>query len=339
MAPFGTNDPHPETDPVIFALGASKPFGEEICRHLGLGLAPHEERDFEDGEHKTRPLINVRNRDVFVVHGLDGDGQQSANDKLCRLLFFIGTLKDAGAAKVTAVAPYLCYARKERRTKPRDPVTTRYVAQLFEAVGTDRVVALEVHNPAAFQNAFRCATEHLDANALFVRHFQTKIAGAPAAVISPDPGGVKRADLFRQYLERAVGQPVGGGFMEKHRSSGKVTGEIFAGDVAGKAVIIIDDLISTGGTMARTAAACRARGADRIWLAATHGLFAEDAVKALGGAPIDGIVVTDSVAPRPAVASALRGRIEIVSVAPLFAEAIARCHSGGSIVELLGFGD
>src|SRR6187455_2239428 len=140
----------------IFAPAATAEFGEAVSRVLGQPLAAHEERDFEDGEHKIRPLDVVRDADVYVLQSLHGGPRESANDKLCRLLFFIGALRDAGAARVTVVAPYLCYARKDRRTKPHDPVTTRYIAQLFEAVGAEAVVTLEVHNPAAYENAFRC---------------------------------------------------------------------------------------------------------------------------------------------------------------------------------------
>src|SRR5512144_1369650 len=112
---------------MLFALEASRPFGEAVSRVLGIPLSAHEERAFEDGEHKSRPLLNVRGRDVYVVQSLYGDNDQSVNDKLCRLLFFIGALKDASAACVTALVPYLAYARKDQKSKPRDPVTTRYV--------------------------------------------------------------------------------------------------------------------------------------------------------------------------------------------------------------------
>ena len=155
----------------LFVLNSSRTFGEQVSLRLALEPGLHEEREFEDGEHKARPLISVRGKNAFVIQSLYADHQQSGNDKLCRLLFFIGALKDAAAARVTAVVPYLAYARKDRKTKPRDPVTTRYVAALFEAVGTDAVMTLDVHNLAAFQNAFRCRTEHLEANMLFVEHF------------------------------------------------------------------------------------------------------------------------------------------------------------------------
>lgn len=131
----------------LFALESSRPFGERVAEELGIELASHEERDFDDGEHKTRPLESVRGRDVFVLHSLYIDERQSANDKLCRFLFFLGACRDAGAASVTAVAPYLCYARKDRTTKSRDPVTTRYVAQIFESVGVDRMVVMDVQHP------------------------------------------------------------------------------------------------------------------------------------------------------------------------------------------------
>ena len=138
----------------VFAPKSGREFGERVCSHLGIAPCALEERDFEDGEHKTRPLESVRGKDVFVIQSLYGDAGQSVNDKLCRLLFFLGALRDASAERVTAVVPYLCYARKDRRSKSRDPVTTRYFAELFEAMGIDRLVTLDVHNLAAFQNEF-----------------------------------------------------------------------------------------------------------------------------------------------------------------------------------------
>jgi ribose-phosphate pyrophosphokinase len=321
---------------MVFAIGSSVELGHEVCRHLGTDLAPLEERDFEDGEQKIRPLAGVRNRDVYVIHSLDGDQEQSANDKLCRMLFLVGALKDAAAGRVTAVAPYLCYARKDRQTKTRDPVTIRYVAQLFEAVGTDRMVTMEVHNPAAFENAFRCDTEHLDANLALIGYFAPLIGDRPLAVVSPDPGGVKRADIFREDMERALGRPVAGGFMEKHRSMGKVTGTMFAGDVADRDVIVIDDLISTGGTMARVAEACLENRAERVFLAATHGLFAADAGRNLAAAPVEKIVVTNTVGHPLRRHAELGHRLQVIDVAKIFAGAIRRCHDGGSINALLG---
>ena len=172
----------------IFALGATAELGKAIAVSMGDALSPHEEREFEDSEHKSRPLESVEQADVYVVQSLHSGPAESANDKLVRLLFFIGALKDAGAARVTAVVPYLCYARKDRRTKPRDPVTTRYVAAMFEAAGTDAVITIDVHNPTAYENAFRCRTIALTAAPLFVDYVKA-LGEDRLCVVSPDPGG------------------------------------------------------------------------------------------------------------------------------------------------------
>ena len=323
-------------DPLLFALGASRPFGEEVARALGAQLTAHEEREFEDGEHKARPLVNVRGRDVYVIHSLYGDATQSANDKLVRLLFLIGALKDAAAGRVTAIVPYLAYARKDRKSKPRDPVTTRYVAALFEAVGTDCLATLDVHNLAAFQNAFRCRTEHLEAAPLFVAHFAPLLEGAEVAVVAPDAGGIKRAEQFRLRLAAALQRAPTTAFAEKYRSEGVVSGEAFVGDVAGKVAVIVDDVIAAGSTIARTAQACRERGAAHVFAAASHGVFAGAANVALARCPIEKIVVTDSIPATRVTDPAVRAKLAVVGTAGLFAEAIKRMHAGGSLVELSG---
>lgn len=320
----------------MFALEAARDFGAKVAAALGVALAPHEERGFEDGEHKSRPLVNVRGRDVFVVHSLYGDARESANDKLCRLLFFIGALKDAAAARVTALVPYLCYARKDRKSKPRDPVTTRYVAALFEAVGTNRVVTLDVHNLAAYQNAFRCGTDHLEARRLFVDFLAPRVRDAAVTVVSPDVGGVKRADALRETLARALGREVPLAVMEKTRSAGVVSGAALVGDVAGRVALLVDDLISTGTTLARAASACRARGAVRVIAAATHGLFTGDANTRLAEPALDELLVTDSVPSFRLTDPAVRNKLTTLDVGPLFAQATRRIHENGSLVDLLG---
>jgi ribose-phosphate pyrophosphokinase len=270
-----------------------------------------------------------------VIHSLCGEPGMSANDKLVRLLFFIGTLKDASAARVTAVCPYLAYSRKDRRTKPRDPVSSRYIAQLFEAVGTDRVVTLDVHNLAAYQNAFRIPAEHLEARGLFVTWFAAQLRDEAIVVMSPDAGGIKRADAFRESLARALGRPVVAAFMEKRRSGGVVSGEAVVGDVAGRTILIIDDLISSGTTLARAAAACKTLGARRVFAAASHGLFADAAAGVLASPALEKVLVTDSIPSLRLPPALLGSRVEVLDSAPLFAEAIRRLHSGGSLVDLL----
>jgi ribose-phosphate pyrophosphokinase len=320
----------------LFALHGSREFGERVAGHLGVALDDHEERAFEDGEHKARPLVGVRGRDVFVIHSLYGDRDESGNDKLCKLLFFIGALRDASAARVTAVVPYLAYARKDRKTQARDPVTTRYVAALFEAVGVDRVLSIDVHNLAAFQNAFRCPTDHLEARPVFARHFADVLADEPVVVLSPDVGGMKRADAFRQTLADALGRDLELGFMEKKRAGGLVSGETLFAQVESRAVVIIDDLISTGTTMGQAARACLDQGATRVFAAATHGLFIDGAQEVVAAKSLSKTVVTDTVPPFRLDPGLVEQKVVVLSVAPLFADAIKAIHTGGSIVELLG---
>ncbi|WP_201240597.1 ribose-phosphate diphosphokinase [Rhodothalassium salexigens] len=320
----------------MFALDASRVFGAAVAAALGQPLLRHEERRFADGEHKVRPLDPVRGGDVYVLQSLHGGPDLSADDKLCRLLFFLGAVRDAGAARLTAVVPYLAYARKDRRTQARDPVTTRYVAQLFEAVGVDRVVAVEVHNLVAFQNAFRCPVEHLDTRRLFIDALVNQLPGGPLAVASPDPGGVKRAQLFREMLEARTGRAVEPAFMEKRRSGGVVGGTLLTGQVRDATVIVVDDLIASGGTMVRAAEACRAAGATQVFALAAHGLFVGDAAAALTNPALSTTWVTDTVPPFRLEATVLAGHVQVVSAAPLVARAIARLHGDGSIVDLLG---
>jgi ribose-phosphate pyrophosphokinase len=312
----------------LFGLERSRALAERVAAWLAITLSAHEERNFEDGEHKARPLEDVRGRDAFVLHALHGDDAESGNDKLCRLLFFCGALKDAGAARVTAVAPYLCYARKDRRTKLRDPITTRYLGQMFEALGVDRVIAFEVHNLAAFENAFRCPTFHIESAKLIAAHLAPRLGAAPAAAVSPDAGGAKRAEAFRQALEALTGREVGSAYMEKFRSSGVVTGAILAGDVRARTAVIIDDLISTGGTLVRAATACRAAGANRVIAAAAHGLFAGGAPELFASPAIDALIVTDTVPPFRLGPDALR-RLTVLDPSEAIAEAIRACHDGG----------
>lgn len=310
----------------LFALQGSRALAESVAGRLEVPLAPHEERNFEDGEHKTRPLQDVRGHDVFVLHSLHGDGHETGNDKLCRLLFFCGALKDSGAARVTAVTPYHCYARKDRRTKPNDPIITRYVAAMFEAVGVDRVIVVEVHNVAAFENAFRIPTWHIECAPLLAAHFARMLGGAPAVAVSPDAGGAKRTEQFRQALEHATRQDVGSAYMEKYRSSGVVSGTLLAGDVQGKVALIIDDLISTGGTLVRAANACRAAGATKVFAGTAHGLFVGGATELFASPALDGVTVTNTVPPFRVPDDIVARRVTVLDASEAIARAIAACH-------------
>lgn len=316
------------TTPCLFSLDPA--LGGSVATALGVTPAEHEERDFEDGEHKIRPLENVRDRDVFLLCSLYGDARYSVNDRLVRTLFFLGALRDAGASRVTAVLPYLCYARKDMRTKSRDPVSTRYVATLFEAIGVDRVLSMDVHSPAAYENAFRIPAIDLSAGPVLARTLASRLGDGEPVVISPDIGGIKRAEAFRESFEQQFGRSAGSGFMEKYRSAGSVSGDRLQADVTDRVVILVDDMVSTGGTLVRAAIACREQGARRIVAAATHPVFSADAMDLLADSPLEALFVTDTIpVPRAGHDDGWDG-VETVSAAPLLAETIRRLTAGGS---------
>ncbi|GBD42207.1 Ribose-phosphate pyrophosphokinase 2 [bacterium HR39] len=321
--------------PLLFALKRSEELGRAVAEAAGLGLAPHEEREFEDGEHKSRPLTVVRGRDCYVLHSLFGEPGITVNDKLCRLLFFCAALKENGAARVTAITPYICYGRKDRQTKPRDPVTSRYVAQMFEAAGVDRVVTVDVHNLAAYQNAFRIESVELTAKPLFGLHLLARFSGRPLCVVSPDAGGAKRAEALREWLQARTGADVPLAFLEKKRSEGRVSGEAVVGEVRDAVAVVIDDLVSSGTTLARAAQALRREGAAAVVACITHGLFHGEAERRIEEAALDAFYVTDTVPPRLRLpAEVVERHLTVVPIAPLLGEAVRRLHGGGSLTEL-----
>jgi ribose-phosphate pyrophosphokinase len=321
--------------PALFSLHGGRALLERICGHLDVPVAQLEERDFEDGEHKVRPLESVRGRDVYVVESLHGDASRSVDDKLVRVLFALAALRDAGAQRLTVLAPYLCYARKDMRTKPRDPVTTRHVAQLFEASGAQRIVTLDVHNRAAYENAFRIPAEHLTAAPLLVAALVPLVGASEVVVVSPDAGGVKRAERFRQVFERQLGRAVSFAFVEKFRSEGVLRGSKVAGDVQGRCAVIVDDLISSGRTLARGAAVCRELGASRVFAAVTHGVFSAESGTVLSGSALERILLLDTIA-RPLPPGLSSELLLVLDAAPLLAEAIRRLHDDAP---LSGLGD
>lgn len=323
------------SEPRVFALEGTRDYAEAVAERVGVSLSPLEERPFADGEHKVRPLDSVRGADVYVLHSLYTDHVQSVDQKLVRFAFAIATLKDAGAARVTAVAPLLCYTRKDRRTQPRDPVTTRYLARLIESMGADRIVTIDVHNLAAYENAFRIANEHLEATGLFARWFASRLDSTAVTVVSPDAGGMKRAERFRRRLSAVLGRPVRSAFAEKYRALGVVSGDAFIGDVQGAIAIVYDDLIGSGTTMLRAAKAAIAHGALEVHAVATHGLFVGEADQVLADEAIGRVVVADTVPPFRIGAGKTRAKLGVVETAPLVAEAIKRLHADESLVELV----
>ena len=313
----------------IFSLNATLPLGSHLAAELGTTLSAHEERDFEDTEFKVRPLEDVEGERVVVCHTLAGDAHHSAGDKLLRLLTFVGALKDGGAEWVCVVSPYLAFSRKERRTNPGDPITTRYVAAFFETVGTDAIVTADVHSLPAFENAFRCLKIHVEAAPLFADHFARALesAGSPPVVLSPDAGGMKRAQRFAEALGQRLGARVELALMEKSRKGGRVGGEAFAGNVEGRDVLVIDDLISGGTTVARAAEAATRRGAASVHVAATHAVFSAEAAERLRNPALRSIVVTDTAGDPRLRCPALARRLTVLDSAPLLAAALRRFAS------------
>ncbi len=316
---------------MLFCLEPKSAFAAALAGELGVEIAAHEERRFPDGECKLRPLVEVGGAYVCVVLGLHGGPLDSPHDKLWRLLSFVATLRDHGARRVTAVVPYLAYARKDRRTKPHDPIGLRYLAQLFEAVGTDALIVLEAHNVAAFENAFRIPALSLEAHRAFGPVVAGLAGNGPLAVVSPDPGGVKRAQLWREALEAQLEAPVGFAMVDKRRSAGVLsTHGLVAGDVAGATVLLLDDLIASGETMRQAALALRGAGAASVVACAGHGLFVGEAADALADEAIARLLVTDSVpAFRLPSGAPVRAKLGVVSCAALFAQAIRRLHAAG----------
>ncbi len=336
-------------DTLLFALGESLPLGAQIGLECGLDVAPLESRDFEDGEFKLRPLVSARDRRVFLVQTLAPSADVPTAQRLVRLLFLICGMRSAGAAHISAVVPYLAYARKDRRTQPRDPVTSRYVAQLLEAAGLDHLIALDVHNPAALDNAFRIPVDHLSALPQFAVHFAERIgAGGPGgpggpggaasgarsfAVASPDVGGIKRAQLFKEALAQETGQEIDLLFVEKRRAAGHVSGGTIVGRAAGREVIVVDDLCASGGTLIRAAEALRAAGAAAVHVAFTHAPSAKGVAAVLADERIASVVTTDSAGPMHR--AALDPKLTTLPVGPLFGGVIGRILRGEPVSPLL----
>lgn len=324
---------------LLFALNASRTIGEQIADSLELPLADHEEREFSDGENKTRPLTRVRNQPVTIIHSLYADGQQTINDKFCRLLFFIGAVKDAGAATVCVAIPYLAYARKDRRTKFQDPLSQRYVLQLLESMGATSLITLDVHNPAAFENAARIAVLHLQALDLLCQRIDLTTQGEDLVIVSPDTGGVKRATEFIDNLSRRRGISIPLAHVDKRRSQDKISGAGLTGEVRGRTAVIVDDMISSGTTARRAIEQIHRQGARRIVVAASHCLNRQSAERLLDETPLQQLLTTNTVDmtedlsdPRAdnistAQTTPSQPRLETLSVAHLIADAIADIHS------------
>jgi len=327
-----------EPNPCLIALSECADIARAIAASAGLPLAAIEERRFEGGEFKLRPLESVRGRTAFVLQALSATEQAPVAERLVRLLFLLHGLRDAGARERIAVVPYLAYARKDRRTQLRDPVNTRYVAQLLEASGIDRLIALDVHNPAALDNAFRVPVDHLSALPMMADHFARRLSATALTVASPDVGGIKRAQLFRELLQRRLEREVEFAFVEKRRAQDVISTGALVGAGSGRSVILLDDLCASGGTLIRAADLCRAAGAAAVHVAVTHTPLSAGVTAVLEAQSISSVVATDSVcfaAGPPSGASPTAARMTVLSIAPLIGQAIRRMLAHRPVAPLL----
>jgi ribose-phosphate pyrophosphokinase len=319
-------------EPVIFAPRESRTLAQAVGEAAGVQVAELEERDYEGGEFKLRPLQSLRDRAVFVLQTLVETAAAPIALRLVRLLFLLQTLTDAGAGQLTAVIPYLAYARKDRRNKPRDPVYTRYVAELLEATRLDRVVLLDVHNAVAIDNAFRIPTEHLTALPMMAEHFAIGFPAGALAVASPDIGGIKRAQQFCGLLQRRLSREVELLFIEKRRDGPVISGGAIVGDPRGRNVIVLDDLCATGATLMQAASVLRAAGAASVHAAVTHTPVQAGLAALAATDSIAQVVVTDSVG--YSILAERRENVRTLPIAPLLGVAIARISRGEPLAPL-----
>jgi ribose-phosphate pyrophosphokinase len=308
----------------LYSLDGESTLALALSAALEEPLAVLEDRRFEDGEHKWRPVADPRGQDACLIAPLHGDAEASPHDRLVRLLSLCATLRAHGAARVTTVLPYLAYARKDQRTQPFDPVGPALVARLLEAAGADQAVVYEAHNPAATENAFRLPLVSVDAGVVFERWAAQRAGSEPLVVASPDPGGVKRVLRWRERLEERLQRPVGFALVDKRRSLGVLAGgHLVAGDVAGATVLLRDDLVATGHTLAQAASALRHAGATAVHACAAHGLFTGDADRVLAASALESFAVSDGVPPwRLPPSCAAAARMTVVSAAPVLADVL-----------------
>jgi ribose-phosphate pyrophosphokinase len=305
----------------IFSGTANPALAEAICKHLNVPLGKALLGRFSDGEIYFQILENVRGADVFVVQPCSFP----VDNHLLELLLMIDAFKRASAWRITAVLPYYCYARQDRKDKPRVPISAKLVADLLETAGASRALTLDLHAPQ-IQGYFDVPVDHLYGSPVLVDYFRNKNL-LNLTVVSPDAGGVERARAFAKKL----GAPLA--IVDKRRVDLDVTEVMnLIGDVRGRSTLIVDDIIDTAGTLVKTADALMREGATQVYAACTHAVFSGPAVERIENSVISEVVATDSV-PLCEAAKHLK-KIKILSVAELLARGIRSIHEETSISEL-----
>jgi ribose-phosphate pyrophosphokinase len=305
----------------IFSGRAHPALAREICAYLGISLGELTLYNFSDGEDYCQIDENVRGADVFVVQPTCSP----VNDHMMELLILLDAFRRSSASRITAVLPYFGYARQDKKDKPRVPIAAKLMADLLTASGADRILTMDLH-AAQIQGFFNIPVDHLFAAPVILDAIR-KIDTEELIIVSPDVGGLTRARAIAKRLDASLA------VIDKRRT-GKNETEILnvVGDVDGKDVLILDDIIDTAGTLVQAEAALRRQGARRTYAAAVHGVFSGPALERIEASGLQSLLVTNTIPVEAAMARC--PRIKALSVAPLLGEAIQRIHDGASVSSL-----
>lgn len=304
----------------VFSGNANRPLAEKICEELDSPLGVCDLGTFSDGEINVNISETVRGFDVFIVQPTS----DPVNHNLMETLILIDACKRASAGRINAVVPYYGYARQDRKAKAREPITAKLVADLFTVAGADRVITMDLH-AAQIQGYFDIPVDHLSGVPNLADYFED-ISKEDTVVVSPDIGGVTRARNFAHLLDLPIA------IIEKRRPKANVA-EVMnvIGDIKDKNVILVDDIVDTAGTITRAASALKSFGAKRVYGCATHGVLSGPAIERIQESAMEKFVITDTI---QLTDEKRIDKIEVISVAPLFAEAIKRIHNNESVSKL-----
>ena len=306
----------------VFSGTSNPALARKIGQYLGISLGRARIDQFPDGEINLKLDDDVRGRDVFVLQSTC----LPVNRNLMELLIFIDCLRRASARRITAVLPYFGYARQDRKDEGRVPITAKLVANLIVQAGAHRILTIDLH-AAQIQGFFDIPVDHLLAEPVFSSHFQ-KMIQEEVVLVSPDVGNVKRARIYAQHLESDIA------IIDKRRVSGsEAVVQNIIGDVRDKNVLMVDDMVATAGTICEAAKLVKGFGAKRVIVGATHPVLCGPAIERLAAAPIDGLVVADTV-PLNDKTSFGGKMIEVLTVSELLGEAIRRIHRDESVSSL-----
>ena len=305
----------------IFTGNANRALAEEICTHLNVLLGQCEVAQFADGEVHLQIQENVRGADVFVVQPTCNPSDRH----LMELLFMLDALRRASARRITAVMPYYGYARQDRKDKPRVPISSKLVADVLTTAGANRALVLDLHAPQ-IQGFFNIPVDHLFATPVLVEYFE-RLNLADLTVIAPDAGGVERSRFFAKKLNAPLA------IVDKRREEANEAEVMHViGDVEGRTVLIVDDIIDTGGTLVKNAEALIEHGARRVFATATHPVLSGKSVERICNSRIEQVVVTNSIPLSPVAGKC--ERIKVLSIADLMARAIQSIHEETSVSRL-----